>query len=224
MEQQYHGQPIVTDAVTRTVLTLTVDSGLRGLVLDVILDSVSVAGDAGIPPDEVAASVGHRFLADLEQSGAVRTVTAPFGRASALADQLGQRMHDLVPTLPPGGAGPGAAWNDTTRMSGRTAGIPIAVETQASHRAASWTDADGPSLLPLRTQVAYTLTGEGERAGQWLTMAGTGSAHLYRLLGSDGLAALGIRADTLRATIELGASGLQIPLMQVRADTLRRLE
>jgi len=224
VEQQYRGRPIVTDAVTRAVLTLTVDSGSHGLVLAVTLDSVSVAGDAGIPPDEVAASVGHRFLAGLEPSGAVRTVTAPSGPASALADQLGSHMHDLVPTLPPGGAAPGAEWDDTTRMSGHTAGIPIAVETRASHRAAGWTDADGRSVLPLGTQVTYTFAGEGERAGQWVSMTGTGSGHRYRLLTEDGLAVLGIRADTLRVTIELPAVGLHIPLTQIRADTLRRLD
>jgi hypothetical protein len=54
-------------------------------------------------------------------------------------------------------------------------------------------------------------------------MAGTGTSHLQRFVGSDGVVALAVRDDTLRMTIELPGTGGSIPLTQIRTDTLRRV-
>jgi len=224
VEQSYQGQPIVTDAVTRTVFSVVIDSAPAGFRIEAVVDSVAVAGDAGVPPDAVAAAVGSRFAASLTPAGAVSGVTGPPDQ-SAVLDQLALRVHELVPSLPAGGAAPGTIWHDTTQTAGRAAGIPITIDTRGRHEGApAWTEHGGRPVLPFATTSEYALAGEGERAGQWVSMAGTGSSHLRRLVTRDGLVALGIRTDTLRVTIELPAAGLRIPLTQIRTDTLRRLD
>lgn len=224
VEQHYHDQPIVTDAVTSTVLTVTIDSAATGFLMRTVVDSLAVAGDAGILPDAAAAAASARFEARVSPQGTLGPVTAP-PEDNALFDQLALRMHELLPSLPTGGAAPGGVWHDTTRAAGRTAGLPITLVAHGRHHAADgWIDHDGHPVLPIYTAAAYELSGEGERAGQWVSMTGTGTSHLRRLVTRDGLVALGVRSDTLRVTIELPASGLRIPLTQVRSDTLRRLD
>jgi hypothetical protein len=140
-------------------------------------------------------------------------------------EQLALRVRDLVPRLPPGGATPGAAWSDTTRTSGHSAGIPITIDARGHHEGAdAWLDLDGRPVLPVASLTDYTLTGEGERAGQWVTMTGIGTSRGHRFVTRDGVVALAVRTDTLRVTIELPESGLRIPLTQVRCDTLRRVD
>lgn len=224
VEQQYHGQTIVTDAATRATLAIGLDSAPPGFALEVIVDSIAVSGDAGVTAEAVAAAAGARYRADVSPDGSVEAVTGP-GAAEPLMDQLALRMHELVPRMPAGGALPGATWSDTTHLRGRTAGIPITIETRARHRSEeTWTELDGRRVLPITSVTEYVLSGEGERAGQWLIMAGTGVSHLRRLLTHDAAVALGIRHDTLHVTIELPGTGGRIPLIQIRTDTLRRVD
>ena len=224
VEQGYHGQLIVTDAVTRTRFTVALDSTPTGFALDAAVDSVAVSGDAGVSPAAVASAAGARFRADVSWNGAVRDVTGPADE-NPLLDQLGLRMHELLPRTPTAGATPGATWMDTTLATGRTAGIPITIEARGRHHgAAAWIEFDGRQVLPLTSETDYTLSGEGERAGQWITMAGTGTSHVRQYVTPDGVVALGFREDTLRLAIELPGTGLRIPLTQVRTDTLRRVD
>ena len=224
IEQVLHERIIVTDAVTRVRFTVAIDSAPTGFAVDATVDSVAVSGDAGVPPGAVTAAAGARLRADVARDGAVRSVSGA-GDGNPLLDQLELGMHDLLPRLPPGGATPGAAWTDTTRARGRTAGIPIAIEARGRHHgAADWTAFEGRRVLPLTTETDYALSGEGERGGQWVTMMGTGTSHLRRLVTPEGVVALGIRQDTLRLAIELPGTGVRIPLTQVRTDTLRRVD
>jgi hypothetical protein len=224
VEQEYRGRPIVTDAVTRVTLTVALDTAPAGFRIVVVLDSATVSGDAGVPPEAVASATGARFEADVAENGAVQAVTGP-DDGNPLLEQLALRVRELVPRLPAGGAAPGAVWRDTARIDGTTAGIPISIDVRGRHEGAgAWADLDGRSVLPLATDSEYALAGEGNRAGQWVTMTGAGTSHLRRLVTHGGVVAVGIRNDTLRATLELPASGLTIPLIQVRTDTLRRVD
>lgn len=223
IEQAHRGQTIVTDAVTRARLTVAIDSASAGFAVDATVDSVAVSGDAGVPAEAVASAAGARFRADVARDGAVRAVTGS-GDENPLLDQLQLRMHELLPRMPAAGATPGATWTDTTRIDGRTAGIPITIEARGRrHRVAAWTEYEGRRVLPLTTETGYTIAGEGQRAGQGITMVGTGISHLRQLVTHDGVVALGIRQDTLRLAIELPGLGVHIPLTQVRTDTLRRV-
>jgi hypothetical protein len=224
VEQQFHGQPIVTDAVTRAAFTVVIDTAPAGFRMDTVLDSVDVVGDAGVSAEAVASAAGARFHADLAADGTVRTVTCP-ADGNPLIEQLALRLHELVPRLPPGGAAAGLTWGDTTQTGGRTAGIPITIDAHRRHEGApDWIDVNGQSVLPWATETDYVLAGEGERAGQRVTMTGTGRSRYHRLVTHGGVVALGIGHDTLRVTIELPASGQRIPLTQVRTDTLRRVD
>ena len=223
VEQRYLEQVIMTDAVTRATVSVAIDSAPTGFAVNAMVDSIAVSGDAGVTAESVAAAAGARFRLDIAPDGSVRAVTGP-GDGNPLLDHLALRMHELVPRMPGGGAAAGAAWTDTVLTSGRTAGIPISLGVHGRHvGAAAWIELDGRHVLPLATETDYTLSGEGERSGQWITMAGTGTSRVQRFVGSDGVVALGIRDDTLRVTIELQGTGGSIPLTQIRTDTLRRV-
>lgn len=220
--QEFRGQPIVTDATTRLTLALAVESGEAGFLVEAVVEAAEVEGDAGFSADVVRSAVGARFLAHLSPGGTMLELTAPTS-SSPLLEQLALDLHDLVPRLPPQGAPSGAIWHDTTSISARTAGIPITLVLRATHQAGSWTAGDGESTLPVTTQTDYTLTGEGERSGQWITMSGTGTSRHHRLVTANGAVALGVRSDTLHMEIELPGAGLVIPLTQIRTDTVRRV-
>ena len=223
VEQRYLGQTITTDAVTRATVSIAIDSAPTGFAVDAIVDSAAVSGDAGVTGEAVASVAGARFRLAVSPDGTVLSVTGP-GGGNPLLDQLALRMHELVPRMPAGGVVAGATWTDTTLTSARTAGIPISLRVYGRHTgAAAWIELDGRHVLPLTSETDYTLSGEGERSGQWITMAGTGASHLQRFVGPDGLVALGVRDDTLRLTIELPGTGGLIPLTQIRTDTLRRV-
>ncbi|MDH5198390.1 MAG: hypothetical protein OEY20_14205 [Gemmatimonadota bacterium] len=220
--QEFRGQPIVTDATIRVIVTVVVDSAASGFVVEAVVDSAAVVGDAGFSPEVVPAAIGARFLARLSAGGSVMELTPP-ASSSPLLEQLALDMYDVVPRLPSDGALPGAGWNETTTVGGRSAGIPITLERRATNGADSWIVGAGERTLPVTTVTDYSLTGEGERSGQWLTITGTGRSHHYRLLTAAGVVAHGIRSDTLRVEIELPGSGLLIPLTQIRTDTVRRV-
>lgn len=222
VEQEFRGQRIVTDATSRVTVTVTVDSAATGFVLETVVDSAAVEGDAGFSPDAVSAAIGARFLARLSVGGTVLELTPPANGRPWL-EQLALGVYELVPRLPPDGAQPGAVWHDTITVGGRSAGIPITLERRATHRADSWIAGDGERTLPVTTVTDYFLTGEGERSGQWITMTGTGRSHHHRLLTAGGIVTRGIRSDTLRVELELSGSGLLIPLTQIRTDTVRRV-
>lgn len=222
VEQQYQGQPVVTDAVTRTSLTVAIEAAPSGFVVDVVVDSAAVDGDAGMPSGLAQAAAGARFRANLSPAGVMTTVTGPT-YPNPLIDQLALGLPEFLPRLPADGARPGSIWGDTAEITGRTAGLPIALDVRAEHRAEPWLALDGERVLPVTTETGYGLTGEGERAGQWITMTGTGRSQIQRFLTPEGVVALGIRTDTLQVTIELRGSGLRIPLTQIRTDTVRRV-
>ena len=222
VEQEFRGQPVVTDASTRVALTAALDSAASGLVLAISLDSASAAGDAGLSTAAIAGAAGARFEARLTAGGSVLDLTAP-ADGGPLIDQMALALHDLVPLLPTDGAHAAAVWEDTTTVTGRTAGIPISLARRSTNRAGAWTDHDGEPALLILTVTDYSLTGEGERSGQWITMTGTGRSHHHRLVTAGGVVALGIRSDTLRADVEISGSGLLIPLTQIRTDTVRRV-
>jgi hypothetical protein len=222
VEQEFRGHPIVTDAATQVALTVALDSASPGFVLEVSLDSAAVAGDGGYPTDVVAAATGARFQARLSAGGAVRELTAT-GGGGALREHVALALYDLVPRLPPDGAHATAIWQDTTTASGRTGGIPITLERRSTHQAAGWIENGGERALSITTVTDYSLRGEGERSGQWITMTGTGMSHQHRLITDAGVVALGIWSDTLHAEVELSGSTLVIPLTQIRTDTVRRV-
>jgi hypothetical protein len=221
VEQRYQDRPIVTEATVRAVVTVDLAPTDSGYALQVVVDSAGLSGDAGMSPAVAAGSLGARFTAQLTPTGTARDWHPP-EPSNPLLDQLAFSVRDLIVPLPGGGLSSSDRWEDTTRLEGRAAGLPVQLEARAVHEAGSWNQQDPVPVLPVVTRATYEMQGEGERTGQWLVLTGTGARVLERRLDPTGALTFGVRADTLRLQVEVGNTGLTIPVLQVRADTIRR--
>jgi hypothetical protein len=221
VEQTIQGQPIVADVVARFGLTLSLAPADDGLTVAVRLDSATIGDGAG---GEAYGSelAGARITGHLGPSSA-RFTREDDAAAHEVLDQLTLSLHDLLPALPAGGARPGATWADTTTVTGRAAGMPVTVAVRAASQAGSWEHQDDVPVLGVARLATYTLHGEGDPTGGWIVLRGHGVQHARSWLDTAGVVRRVVRADTLRAEIELTGTGLVIPVIQARADTLRRV-
>lgn len=223
VEQRYGDQPIVTDATTFLVLAATFARVDSGFVVDLALDSLIIAGDAALSPPAVAAVVGTHLRGRITPDGPALAI-APPDAPNAVLDQLVLDLHGVFPALPLAGATPGLEWVDSATFHGRTADIPITLTTHTTHRAGSWNDIEGRQALDITSETRYSLSGEGNRMGQWISMRGDGAASTWRLLDPNGTIALGVRRDSLRVDVEVQTAGMIIPVLQTRVDTVRQVQ
>lgn len=220
LEQTVQGRPIISDAATRLVFSIATTSTDSGFAAAVLVESVTLEGDTGGMGGAARAS-GARLTGHLGPSG-TRFVRDDDSGPYELLDQLALNLHQLLPPLPPGGARPQTAWSDTAVVTGRAAGIPVIVTSQATSRAGPWDRLDGSLVLRVTRSTAYTLEGEGNPAGSWIVLRGRGMNHTHQVLDSAGGIVHGVQADTLRVEIEVAGTGFVMPILQTRADTLRR--
>jgi len=223
VEQRYGDQPIVTDATTSLALAATFTRADSGFRADLVLDSLVIAGDAALSPAAVAAVAGTHLQGRITLDRPALTITPP-DAPNAVLDQLILDLHGLFPALPPGGAIPGLEWGDSTTFSGRTADIPITLTAHAMHRAGDWTDVEGRRVLDVTSETRYSLSGEGNRMGQWISLRGDGTARSQRLLSPNGTITFGVRRDSLRVDVEVQTAGVVIPVLQTRVDTVRQVQ
>ena len=78
-------------------------------------------------------------------------------------------------------------------------------------------------LLQLESEETYTLSGEGNHLGQWITIRGTGVVRTERRLSLRGEVVFGVRVDSLHVDVDAGDAGLRIPVLETRVDTVRRM-
>lgn len=220
-EQTVTGRTIVTNGAIRLTFSVTLTPTDSGLAAAVLVTSVTLEGDAGGlgGPD---AAVGARITGHLgvRRSRFTRAEDAP---PNELLDRLTLSLHELLPVLPPGGVLAETSWADTTVVTGRAAGLPVTVTSQATSHAGPWDQADGSPVLELERSATYTLDGEGDPTGSWIILRGQGVSRMVHVLDHTGAVVLGVAADTLRVDVEVGGTGLIIPVVQTRADTLRRV-
>lgn len=221
VQQTVHGQTIITNATARLVLAVSLTGTDSGLAAEVLVESVTLEGDAG-GMGAAAAVSGARITGHLGSRGS-RFIRSGDTAPHELLDQLTLSLHELLPVLPPGGALAETSWTDTTAVTGRAAGLPVTVTSQATSQAEAWDRRDGTAVLALRRSATYTLDGEGDPTGAWIMLHGEGANHTRHLLDPAGAVVLAVCADTLRADIEVGGTGQIIPIVQTRTDTLRRV-
>jgi len=222
VEQRYQDQPIVADATTFLLLSVALTESDSGLGVDVVIDSVAMTGDAVPSAALVQAATGSRLTGATLVPGGRLTMT-PSASTNPVLDQITLGLQELLPRLPPDGAGPGSRWTDSTTYTGRSAGLPIAVTARSAFAAGSWSDLDAERVLEVTGDVDYTLAGEGERLGQWMVMRGTGTSWSRQLLTADGAIVVGVRVDSLHVDVEVEATGIVIPVVQTQVDTVRRV-
>jgi len=223
VEQTYEGQRIENDAGAASWVTVSLESHSDGFALRVVLDSARTTGPVDIDPAAVRGAWGTTFSGLVAPDGGLTDWPLP-ADPNALLDQLHASLPDLVVRTPRGGARAGSRWSDTTTLATRAAGLPAVVRCIAEHGAApAWEDRDGEPALAVTTSVSYTIAAEGERSGRWLALQGNGQTHLERYLTTAGHVIVGSSVDTLILDVEVGGTGLTIPVRQVRADTVQRV-
>lgn len=220
--QRVEGREIRNHAVSSAAVTLTVEAGNAPLPFALVVDSASASGDAGIAAGTLAAAQGLRFTGRVGTGSGPADWTRPAGE-NRLIDEIEPSLRALLMQVPTAGVMPGTTWGDTTVLEGRAADLPVRIELAAVHEALDWVSDRGVRTLDVRTQATYAVSGEGERLGTWLTLEGTGTQHVRRLVDAAGLLRYGELLDTLELQIDAGGKGLRIPVRQVRADTIRRM-
>jgi hypothetical protein len=217
--QAFRGQPMVSDARTDTRLGLALDAADSNLTLVAVVESVTVQGDAGLPPEAVTGALGARIHATVTGGEIVGPASADSG--NAVVERLLMELPNLLPRLPCEGAAPNATWNDTTETHGWTAGLPLTIRTRAVHHAESWIERGGLRVLPMTSRATYEVSGEGERDGQWISVSGHGRRVTRRLLTPDGRTTESVASDTLDAILALPDAGTTIPVTQTTVDSVR---
>jgi hypothetical protein len=220
VEQTVQGQAIVSDAVARFVFSLSLTPTDSGLAAVVVIDSAALEDDAG-GREGAARLAGARLTGQLGPTGP-RFAPADDAAPHELLDQLALSLHDLLPRLPAGGVHPGTSWHDTTVVTGRAAGVPVTLTARATSQAGAWERLDRGPVLGVSRRATYALDGEGSPTGSWIVLRGRGVQHARVQLDTTGSLLRGVRADTLRVEIEVSGTGLVIPVVQIRADTLQR--
>ena len=222
VEQAYHDQPIVTDATTSLVLSITLTRDDSGFAAAVVVDSIGIVGDAALPPLAVQSATGRQLHGRFTLPGDAPSFPPP-EPGDPVLDQLTLSLHDLLPSLPPRGVTPASEWTDSTTVHGRTAGLPITITASTMYRTGSWSDFGGTPVLEVTGRTQYALAGEGDRLGQWISMRGNGTATTTRLLTPHCAVAQGVRVDSLSVDVEVQATGIVIPVLQTRVDTIRQV-
>lgn len=222
LEQTLHDQVAVTDVSTSAVFGVTVRAGTSGvtdLTVDVVVDTVRVSGFASEAGQD---SAGIRLTSQIGPDGYLG-VPETASDAGALVEQLARGVPNLVPPVPAQGIAPGQAWEDTTGLRVRSGGLPMTIRTQTVHRAGAWTTLDGVEVLEVTSRGSYHLTGEGERNGQWISLSGSGTSITTQWVTAGGSVQRGLRVDSLRVNVEVGGTGLTIPILQTEVDSVRRV-
>lgn len=220
VEQEISGQTTANTIVTRYVLRTEIQPPAdAGMPVTMVLDSLTIEGQAGISQAEIAAAQGSRFSAILRPGGTLREFTGG-DTTRSLVRQIASTLRHFFPRIPPAGAEPGGRWTDTTESATDVGGVVITMHTVATHEVLDWDSRGGSRSLPIRTDATYTLTGTGMQAGQTLTLEGSGTRHMLRYLSGDGVYVGGLAADTSRFEVLLTQMGITIPGRQWSADTI----
>jgi len=214
---------MVSEARTETILAVTLDSTDSDLSLRAVVESVSVQGDAGFPPEAVAQATGAHIFAAVARTGHLTGITSP-DSGNAIVDRLLLQLPDLLPRLPAGGAMPNMTWSDSTETHGRTAGLPLTIRMQTTHHAENWIEREGRELMPITSRATYEVSGEGRPDGQWIEVTGQGRRVTHRFLTPDGRIAQAIASDTLDAKLSLPDAGTLIPVLQTAVDSVRAVQ
>jgi len=220
--QAYEGQPIISATTTSLTLSLTLTAEDGAFAAAVVVDSIHVAGDGAFPPEGGRGSEGATLQGWVPASGGTLDLALPTSPNPVL-EQLALGLHDFLPGLPPNGAVPGREWTDSGSVTGRTAGLPVTIRRRTAYRAGSWDTLGVDPLLQLESEGTYTLSGEGNRLGQWITIRGTGVVRTERRLSLRGEVVFGVRVDSLHVDVDAGDAGLRIPVLETRVDTVRRM-
>lgn len=221
IEQEFDGQVVTNESALRYFVSATVIPSEAGNAVTLVLDSVDVAGQSGpLSRAQLDSARGVGFTASLAPNGMLSDWQSD-ETAGSLAVQLAdQYLRTFFPRLPDDGLSEGATWSDSIRTTAQVGGSDNEVRASRTHTATGWTEFAGTQALEIVTESHYSFTGSGMQVGQEFAITGTGTRHAKHYLTADGRYLGTIAADTSQAEAELAAAGINIPVRQIRADSL----
>jgi hypothetical protein len=212
-----------TQTVGRTTfLKVTVTPSDAGSTVEVAVDSIHPDDDAVIPRALLDSTVGAKWTARLAPNGRLTDIQ---GTGSSLfGDQLRGQLPLLFPTVPDGGAKPGASWSDSSSGPIRTTSAVAATEQAAlSCKAANYETFGSAQALRVDCSRQSSFSGQGQQFGQDMTLSGTGRASLLYHLNNGGQI-VGLEGhETNDLTITVLTVGQAVPARQEARFTLTPL-
>jgi hypothetical protein len=219
VEQVFSGQAVVSEFSLRYHLSVEAVSAGDVMNLTLTVDSVPHVEGAGLSPAEAALAAGTRFTGVLQPEGGIDE----FGGGDttvALVRQLASGVERIFPQFTHGGVIPGQAWSDTVETVSPGSGFDIQIRVVLDHHAVEWAQHVAGRALHIVSVAHYTLSGEGMQGGSEISIEGSGVQHSHRYVSPDGRYLGGTSADTSRSSALILAIGSEIPVTQVRFDTL----
>jgi predicted small secreted protein len=219
VEQDFQGQTQTSEFGLVYFLSVTAadDDGVTRLTMT--LDSVPQLSGPGTTPALAADAAGATFTGILSSRGEILDFYMS-DSTNALVQQLRTGLARFFPRVPLGGAEAGQVWADSVQNSSESGGLDILVEATAQFQANDWVDRYGTRALSVGSSTDYTLSGGGTQGGSEITIDGTGVSHGGFYLGADGRFLGGASADTAHMSAFVVAMGVDIPILQTRADTV----
>jgi hypothetical protein len=219
VEQVFSGQAVVSEFSMRYYVAAEAVSAGDVMDLTLIVDSVPHVEGAGLSPAEAVLAAGTRFTGILQPEGNIGEF-AGGDTTLALVRQLASGLERIFPQLPLGGVVPGQVWSDTVETLSPGSGFDIQIRVVVDHSAVEWTQHVAGRALHIVSVAHYTLSGEGMQGGSEISIEGTGVQRSHRYVSADGRYLGGTSADTSRSTALVLAMGSEIPVTQIRFDTL----
>lgn len=185
--------------------------------------TVDSATGTGLQAEGVSAVRGLTFRATHSLAGRHGRVVSP-DSTNPVVTQIGQLFRGFYAGLPEGAPTAGLTWNETsTDSTSPGPGMSIRTQSTRDHRVVGWDDQGGTRVLRIATTGRYTITGEGEQAGQALTIAGSGQGSTESLVSAAGTLLSQTSTDSTNLTVTVMSMGLDVPIRQTRRATLTRL-
>jgi hypothetical protein len=219
VEQVFSGQAVVSAFSMRYHVSAEAVSAGDVMNLTLTIDSVPHIEGAGLSPAEAALAADTRFTGILQPEGRIDE----FGGGDstvALVRQLASGLERMFPQFPLGGVVPGQVWSDTVESVSPGSGFDIQIRVVLDHHAVEWTQHVAGRALHIASVAHYTLSGEGMQGGSEISIEGSGVQRSHRYVSPDGRYFGGTSADTSRSTALGLAMGSEIPVTQIRFDTL----
>lgn len=219
VEQEIQGQLQVSDFGLVYFLSVRAADEEGVTRLTMTLDSVPQLSGPIIPPSAGADAAGTTFTGILSPRGEILDFQAS-NTTNTLVQQLRPGLSRFFPRIPLGGVEAGQAWTDSVENSSESGGLDILVEATAQLQAHDWGDRNGVRALSTSSDTDYALSGGGMQGGSEITIDGTGVSHGGFFLGADGRFLGGASADTAHMSAFVVAMGMDIPILQIRFDTV----
>ncbi len=219
VEQEIQGQVQVSELGLVYFLSVSAADEEGVTRLTMTLDSVPQLIGPGISPSTGADAAGTTFTGILSPRGEILDFQAS-NTTNTLVDQLRPGLSRFFPRVPLSGVEAGQAWTDSVEISSESGGLDILVEATAQFQAHDWGDRNGVRALSASSDTDYTLSGGGMQGGSEITIDGTGVSHGGFFLGADGRFLGGASADTAHTSAFVVAMGMDIPILQIRFDTV----